>query len=83
MPLAWSERHLLILAFSCRWVHCMAIEEDIVAWGSAVGLGVMDEVICGIVVIVRQEHGAKINIIRRACRTVNLDGANDPISVLG
>lgn len=83
MPLAGSERHLLILAISCLRVHCMAIEEDILAWGSAVGLGVMDDVICGIVVIVRQEHGTKINVIRRACRTVNLDGANDPVPVLG
>lgn len=83
MPLARSECHLLILAISCRRVYCMAIEQDVVAWGSAVGLGVMDEVVCGFVVIVGQEHGAKIDIIRRACRAVDLDGTNDPVTVLG
>lgn len=61
----------------------MAIEEDIVAWGCAVGLSVVDQVVCGFVVIVRQDHRAKINVIRRACRSVDLDGANDPVTVLG
>lgn len=83
MPLAWSERHLLILALSSRRVHCVAVEEDVFAWGSAVGLGVMDNVVCGVVIIVRQEHRAKIDVIRRACRTVDLDGADDTVAVLG
>lgn len=83
MPLAWSKRHLLILAFAGRGVHCVAIEEDVVAWGSAVGLSIVDQVVCGFVVIVRQDHRSKINVIRRACRPVDLDGANDAVAVLG
>lgn len=83
MPLAWSERHLLVLAISRCWVHCMTIKEDVVAWGSAVGLGVMHYVICGVVVIIRQDHRAKIDIIRRACRSIDLDGTDDPVTILG
>ena len=83
MSLAWSERHLLILAISRRGVDCMSVEEDVVAWGSAVGFGVMDQVVCGFMVIVREDHGAEINVIGRACGPIDLDGTNDPVTVLG
>lgn len=61
----------------------MAIEQDVVAWGSAVGLGVMHYVICGVVVIIRQDHRAKIDIVRCACRPIDLDSTNDSVTVLG
>lgn len=60
----------------------MTIEENVVAGGSAVGLGVMYYVICRVVVIIRQDHRAQVNIVRRAGRSINLDGANDPVTVL-
>lgn len=82
MSLSWSERHLLVLAISGRWVHCVTVEEDVVAWGSAVCLGVMHYVICGVVVIIRQDHRAKIDIIGCACRPIDLDSPNDPVTVL-
>jgi hypothetical protein len=83
MLLSWSEGHLLVLALSRCWVDRVTVEEDVVACGGAVGLGIMHYVVCGVVVIIRQDHRAEVDVIRRACRSIDLDGPNDAVTVLG
>ena len=83
MPLARCQCDLRILPSTCLRVDGRAIEEDIVTWGRTVRLGIDNEFVRSLVVIVRQDERAEVNIIIKTCRAVDVDSPNNTVPVLG
>lgn len=60
-----------------------AIEEDVVRGRGALGPGVDDDLVGGLVVVVGDGEDAEVDVVRQRSRAVDLDGADDAVAVLG
>lgn len=82
VALAWRQADGGVLARARLGVHIGAVDEHVVAGWRAVALGVEDDLVGRLVVVVREHQGAQVDVIVEACGPVDLDGADDAVAVL-
>ncbi len=84
MAFPWCQGDFRVLATCTAGIDVRAIEEDVVTWrwGSAVKLALSLESLSGPVVPVRNGLWTQVDIVRKRCRSVNHNRANNSVPVL-
>lgn len=82
MSLSRCQGYDIVLSFTSNGINVGTVDEHIVAQRRSMSLGVEDNIVRALVVVVCQQQRAQVNVVVEACWSIDLNGANNAVAVL-